>query len=203
MDNVERKLKGLLYKSNDSKLVSVQKKYQEKLQEYNRTLPTEVDKRNKLLKEIFLEVGKDCLIETPVHSPWGCKNTHLGNNVYANSNVSFIDDEHIYIGDYTMIAPNVIFTTAGHPILPSLRKQSYEFNAPIRVGKNVWIGANVTILPGVTIGDNTVIGAGSVVTKDIPANVVAFGVPCKVVRKIGKRDEEYFFKDKKIDIPLK
>ncbi len=202
MDNYERKFKGLLYKSNDPKIVLEQKKYQDKMQEYNKTLPSEVEKRKKLLKEIFLEIGEGCSIETPIHSNWGCRHVHLGNNVYANSNVSFVDDEHIYIGDNTMIAPNVIFATAAHPILPSLRLQSYEYNFPIHVGKNVWIGANVTILPGVTIGDNTVIGAGSVVTKDIPANVVAFGVPCKVVREFNENDKKYFYKDKEIDVPL-
>ena len=102
------------------------------------------------------------------------------------------------IGDYTMLGPNVTITTAGHPILPELREKVYQYNMPVHIGRNCWIGANVTILPGVSIGDNTVIGAGSVVTKDIPSNVVAVGVPCKVLRKISKHDKDYYFRDYKI-----
>jgi galactoside O-acetyltransferase len=113
--------------------------------------------------------------------------------------LTLVDDTHIYVGDYTMIGPNVTVATAGHPILPELREMAYQYNASVRIGRNCWIGAGVLILPGVTIGDNTVIGAGSVVTKDIPANVVAVGNPCRVLRPIGDRDRQYYFKDKPID----
>lgn len=99
-----------------------------------------------------------------------------------------------------MIGPNVNIVTAGHPILPELREEVYQFNIPVRIGRNAWIGAGVTILPGVTIGDNSVIGAGSVVTKDIPADVVAVGNPCRILRPIGERDEVYYYKDRKIDL---
>jgi galactoside O-acetyltransferase len=99
-----------------------------------------------------------------------------------------------------MIAPNVVIATAGHPILPILREHNYVYNFPVHIGKNVWIGSNVSILPGVTIGDNSVIGAGSVVRRDIPANVVAAGVPCRTVRKIGEKDRKYFFQDKELDV---
>ena len=125
---------------------------------------------------------------------------HMGKNVYANFNLTLVDDGEIYIGDYTMIGPNVNIVTAGHPILPELREEVYQFNIPVRIGRNVWIGAGVTILPGVTVGDNTVIGAGSVVTKDIPADVVAVGNPCRVLRPIGERDKVYYYKDRKIDL---
>ena len=123
----------------------------------------------------------------------------FGKNVYANFNLTCVDDTHIYVGDYTMFAPNVVVATAGHPILPELRSKAFQYNMPVHIGKNCWIGAGVVILPGVTIGDNTVIGAGSVVARDIPSNVVAIGNPCKVVREIGERDRVYYFRDKKID----
>ena len=110
-----------------------------------------------------------------------------------------VDDTHIYVGDCTMFAPNVTVATAGHPICPELREKAYQFNMPVHIGRNCWIGAGALIMPGVTIGDNTVIGAGSVVTKDIPANVVAVGNPCKVMREITDRDREYYYKNLKID----
>ena len=120
--------------------------------------------------------------------------------MYANFNLTLVDDTHIYIGSNTMIGPNVIIATAGHPVLPELRLKVAQFNAPVHIGKNCWLGAGAIVLPGVTIGDNTVIGAGSVVTKDIPANVVAVGNPCRVLRSIGDRDREYYFKDRKITL---
>ena len=99
-----------------------------------------------------------------------------------------------------MFGPNVTVATAGHPINPELREQAYQYNAPVTIGKNCWIGAGAVILPGVTIGDNSVIGAGSVVTKDIPQNVVAVGNPCRVLREIGEKDKEYYFKNRKITL---
>ena len=96
--------------------------------------------------------------------------------------------DSIYVGDATMFGPNVTIATAGHPILPELREQAYQYNMPVRIGKNCWLGAGVIVMPGVTIGDNTVIGAGSIVTKDIPANVVAVGNPCRVMREMCIRD---------------
>lgn len=110
-----------------------------------------------------------------------------------------MDDTHIYVGDYTMIGPNVTLATAGHPSLPELRQQGMQYNMPVRIGKNCWLGAGVIVLPGVTIGDNVVVGAGSVVTKDLPSNVVAVGNPCRVLREVGDRDREYYFRNRKID----
>ena len=146
------------------------------------------------------EIGEGCTVETPLNANWGCKHVHLGKGIYINSNVTFVDDEHIYIGDYSMISPSVVFATAGHPILPVLRENLYVYNLPIHIGRNVWIGTHVSIMPGVSIGDNTVVGAGSVVTNDLPANVVAFGVPCRVVREIGDKDREFYYKDRKLDV---
>jgi len=110
-----------------------------------------------------------------------------------------VDDTHIYVGDHTMFGPHVTLATAGHPVLPELREKAYQFNAPIHIGRNCWLGAGVIVLPGVTIGDNSVIGAGSVVTKDIPTGVVAYGNPCKVIREIGEKDRETYFQGRKID----
>ena len=123
---------------------------------------------------------------------------HFGKGVYANFNLTLVDDNHIYIGDSTLLGPNVVIATAGHPILPELREKGYQYNIPVRIGKNCWLGAGVVVLPGVTIGDNSVIGAGSIVTKDIPSNVVAYGNPCRVIREISEHDREYYFKDRKI-----
>lgn len=200
MDNVKRKAQGLPYRYDDPALLGDQHLYQDKMEEYNRTWPTEVEKRKKIMKEMFAEIGEGSIVETPVHANWGCKHVHIGKGTYCNSNITFVDDEHIYIGDNCMIAPNVVFATAGHPILPILREHHYVYNLPIHVGDNVWIGSAVQIMPGITIGSNSVIGAGSVVTGDIPANVVAYGVPCKVMREIGEKDEKYFYKDRELDV---
>lgn len=97
-----------------------------------------------------------------------------------------------------MFGPNVTLATAGHPILPELRQAGYQHNQAIYIGKNCWLGAGVVVLPGITIGDNTVVGAGSVVTKDLPANVVAVGDPCKILRPLNEHDRKYYFKDRQI-----
>jgi galactoside O-acetyltransferase len=200
MDNISRKKAGLPYRYDDPALLGDQHVFQNKMIEYNQTLPTEVEKRQKLLEEVFAEIGEGCTIETPLNANWGCKHVHVGKGTYINSNVTFVDDEHIYIGDSCLIAPNVVFSTSGHPILPILRENHYVFNLPIHVGNNVWIGSGVQIMPGIKIGNNSVIGAGSVVTNDIPDNVVAFGVPCKVIREIGEKDRNYYSKDRKLDV---
>lgn len=119
-------------------------------------------------------------------------------SVYANFNLTVVDDTHVYVGDYTMFGPNVVLATGGHPLNPELRSDGYQYNMPIHIGKNCWIGAGSVIVPGVTIGDNVVIGAGSLVNKDIPSNVLAFGNPCKVYREIGEHDRGYYFKERKI-----
>jgi galactoside O-acetyltransferase len=191
---------GNLYQCSDESLLAQQAQCLEIMYDYNATRPSEGAKREALLKEMLAEVGKGCYIEPPLHSNWGGHHVHMGDYVYANFNLTLVDDTHIYIGDYTMLGPNVVLATAGHPILPELRQQIYQYNVPIHIGKNCWLGAGVIVLPGVTIGDNTVIGAGSVVTKDIPANVVAVGNPCKVLRQINDRDREFYFKDRKINL---
>lgn len=187
-----------LYQSLDEELVNWQLQCLDRLYEFNMTRPTEMDKREKLLKEMFAEIGEDCYIEPPLHSNFGGHHVHFGNSVYANFNLTLVDDTHIYVGDHTMFGPNVVVATAGHPIVPELRELAYQYNAPVHIGRNCWLGAGVIVLPGITIGDNSVIGAGSVVTKDIPANVVAVGNPCRVLREINENDREYYFKGRKI-----
>ena len=183
----------------DDSIMKDQLKKIDRLYDFNATRPTELDKREEMLKEMFAEIGEGCYIEPPLHSNFGGGHVHFGKYVYANFNLTMVDDTHIYVGDYTMIGPNVTIASAGHPILPELREKGYQYNMPVHIGKNCWIGAGSVILPGITIGDNTVIGAGSVVTKDIPENVVAVGNPCRVLREIGERDREYYFKNRKID----
>ncbi len=200
MDDLEKLHSGLLYNCSDEAILSEQIKCLDMLYDFNQTRPTEQKKRIELLKRMFSEFGDGSYIEPPLRANWGGHFVHVGRNVYINYNLSLVDDTHIYIGDCTMLGPNVTIDTAGHPILPELRAgMPYQYNMPVCIGCNCWIGANVCILPGVSIGDNTVIGAGSIVTKDIPANVVAYGSPCKVVREICERDRIYYFKDRRID----
>jgi len=188
---------GELYLPGDDEIEREQVKCLEKLYDYNATRPSEFEKRQDMLKDMFGDIGEGCYIEPPFHANWGGKHVHFGNHVYANFGLTMVDDTHIYVGDYTMFGPNVVIATAGHPILPKLREQAYQYNMPVHIGRNCWLGAGVLVMPGVTIGDNTVIGAGSVVTKDIPAGVVAVGNPCRVLREINDRDREFYFKDRK------
>jgi len=195
---MDKLLGGELYSCIDDDLAREQLETLELLYEYNATRPTEQKKREHLLSKMFAEIGENCYIEPPLHANWAGKNVHFGKNVYANFNLTLVDDTHIYVGDYTMFAPNVVVTTAGHPVDPELRERVYQFNLPVHIGRNVWIGAGAVILPGITIGDNSVIGAGSIVTKDIPSNCVAYGNPCRVVREIGEHDREFYHKNRRI-----
>ena len=198
MNTKERMHNEKVYFYDDEALVSEQLLCLDTLYDFNHTRPTEMKKRQLLLHKLFAEVGENCYIEPPFHANWG-KHTHLGHNVYANFNLTLVDDTHIYIGDDVMIGPNVTIASAGHPIDSELRKKAFQFNIPVNICNNVWIGANSVVLPGVTINENTVIGAGSVVTKDIPSNVVAAGNPCRVLREINERDKEYYYKNYQYD----
>lgn len=198
MDIKEKMHAGALYLPGDETLMKEQLQYLDKLYDFNMTRPTELKKREKMLKEMFAEMGENCYIEPPLHANFGGHHVHFGKNIYANFNLTLVDDTHIYVGDYTMFGPGVIIATAGHPILPELREKAYQYNAPVHIGKNCWIGAGVIIVPGITIGDNVVVGAGSIVTKDLPSGVVAVGNPCKVLREINDHDKAYYFKNRKI-----
>lgn len=190
---------GKLYDPNDNSVMEEQMVCLDRLYDFNQTRPSEMDKRNAIMKEMMGDVGKDCYIEPPFHANWGGKHVHFGDGVYANFGLTCVGDTHIYVGSHTLFGPNVVLATAGHPMMPELRKHGIQYNMPIHIGENCWLGAGVIVVPGVTIGDNVVIGASSVVTKDIPSNSVAMGTPCRVVRQINDHDKEYYFKDKKID----
>ena len=193
MTNLEKMHATMLYDPADGDIVEEQTACLDRLYDFNHTRPTEMDKRQTLMKEMFAEIGEGCYIEPPFHANWGGRHVHFGKNVYANFGLTMVDDTHIYVGDYTLFAPNVVVATAGHPIDPELRARGLQYNAAVHIGKNCWIGAGALIMPGVTIGDNTVIGAGSVVTRDIPSGVVAVGNPCRVMREITERDREVYF----------
>ena len=199
MTERERIHSGSLYQPNDPSIMLEQLGYLDLMDEYNR-IPRRMQKeREEMLPKLFAEVGQNCYIESPYFANWGGHHVHLGSNVYANAGLKLVDDTHIYIGDCTMLGPNVVIATAGHPIDPELRSRGLQYNMPVRIGRNCWLGAGVIVMPGVTIGDDTVIGAGSVVTKDIPSGVVAVGNPCRVLRKVGEKDREFYFRDRKVD----
>ncbi|ELC8443968.1 sugar O-acetyltransferase [Clostridium perfringens] len=201
LKEIEERMYGQkLYYCNDESLMNEQMKCLELLYEFNQTRPFEQDKRNEMLKRMFAEIGENCYIEPPFHANWGGRNVHFGNNVYANFNLTMVDDCDIFVGNNVLFGPNVTVSAGTHPIHPELRSKQAQYNVSIYIGNNVWVGASSVILPGVHIGDNSVIGAGSVVTKDIPANVVAVGNPCRVLREINENDMKYYYKNMKIDI---
>ena len=195
----EKMHSGALYLPMDEALFQEQLDWLDRLWDFNATRPSQLAERETLLRELFAEIGEGCYIEPPLHANWGGRHVHFGRNIYANFNLTLVDDTHIYVGDNTMFGPNVVVATAGHPLLPELREQGFQYNAPVHIGRNCWIGAGAILLPGVTVGDNAVIGAGSIVTKDVPASVVAVGNPCRVLREIGEHDRAYYFKDRRID----
>ncbi|MCI9243400.1 MAG: sugar O-acetyltransferase [Lawsonibacter sp.] len=193
---------GQLYHPGDESLQREQLKCLDKLYEFNQARPSDLERKRTLLREMFAEIGEGCCIEAPLHANWGGRFVHFGRNVYANFNLTLVDDTHIHVGDFTQFGPNVVLATAGHPICPELRERGFQYNAPIRIGRNCWLGAGVVVVPGVTIGDNVVVGAGSVVTRDLPDNVVAVGNPCKILREADGRDREYYFQNQTIDPSL-
>lgn len=200
MTQKQRMEAGLLYDPADEEIMREQTPCARGLKEYNTLGLGDEARMRELLCGMLAEVGEGTYIQPPFYANWGGKHVHIGKGVYANFRLTLVDDAHIYIGDHTMIGPNVTLTTATHPVSPALRERGIQYNKEIRIGKNVWIGAGVTVLPGVTIGDNSVIGAGAVVTRDIPANVVAVGVPCRVMRAIGERDALLYDHDKPVDL---
>ena len=168
--------------------------YLQRMETYNALgyTPEAEREKKKLLKELFAEIGEGSYVQAPYHAMWGGRHTHIGKGVYINFNCTLVDDAQIYIGDGTMIAPNVTIVAASYPVSPRLRAEGYGCNKPVHIGKNVWIAANATILQGVRIGDNSIIGAASVVTKDVPENVIVMGSPAKIFREITPEDEVYY-----------
>ena len=199
MTEYEKMVKGFIYNPSDEEIMSEQIPYQDKLWEFNQLKPSQYSEKMKFMKEMFAECGDNCYIELPFRANWGGHHVHFGNGIYANSNLTIVDDGHVYIDDKVMFGPNVTIATANHPIDPTLREKGLQYNKDVYIGENTWIGAGVIIVPGVRIGKNVVIGAGSIVTKDIPDNVVAVGNPCRVLREVGEHDKKYFYKDEEID----
>ena len=199
MTQYERMVKGLIYDPADSEIMKKQSVFLDKLWEFNQLRPSDYEKKQKYMQEVFGSCGKNCYIELPLRANWGGHHLYMGSDVYVNYNLTIVDDGNIYIGDKVMIGPNVIIATANHPINPELRARGLQYNKDVHIGQNTWIGANTVIVPGIHIGKNTVIGAGSVVTKDIPDNVVALGNPCRVLRQVSEKDSEFFYKKEKID----
>lgn len=197
MDNITRRDKELAYIS-DKAVLEEQKRTWQLLGQFNRADLSDFKKLNALAKQIIGSSKKNMVIMPPFYCDYGF-HIEVGENFFANYNCTILDVAKVTIGDNVMIAPNVAIYTAGHPIHPAARNSGYEYGIAVTIGNNVWIGGNTVINPGVTIGDNAVIGAGSVVTKDVPANVIAAGNPCRVIREITEADKAYYYKDRKFD----
>ena len=200
MNQKERMLANLPYKSWMDGLKEDRMACKKKLYTYNNLPPEQEAEREELLREIL---GKTCEgylnIESPFHCDYGY-NIEVGKEFFANYNFIVLDVGKVKIGDNFMCGPNVQISTAGHPLHPESRASGYEYGIDITIGDNVWIGGNVLVCPGVTIGSNVVIGGGSVVTKDIPDNMLAYGNPCRVIREITEADRDYYFRDRKFDV---
>ena len=199
MTQYERMQKGLIFYTCDPEVQKIQQQYQQKLFEFNQLSPIQIEEKKARFKELFAECGENNWIEGPIRATWGCSHVHLGNRIYANINLTLVDDGHIYIADRVLIGPNVTIATANHPLEPTLRRYEMEYVRDVHIGENTWIGSGAIILPGVSIGKNCVIGAGSIVTRDIPDNSLAYGNPCHIAREIGEYDKEYYYKTDRID----
>ena len=198
MNQKERMLAGLPYKAWMDGLSEERLECKKKIYVLNQLPPERGKEIPNLLKSLFGKTGKNLMLEPPFHCDYGW-NIEVGENFFANYNLTILDVGKVVIGDNVQIAPNVSIYTAGHPIHPDSRNSGYEYGIPITIGNNVWIGGNSVILPGVKIGNNVVIGGGSVVTKDIPDNMIAAGNPCRVIREITEDDRVYYFKRQKFD----
>lgn len=194
MDLLERMESGKLFYAGDPELSRAKLRCKELLYDFNHARPSQAGEMLALLGQLLGAMGEGCWIEPPLYVNWGRRIT-LGDHVYANTGLTVIDDTFVTIGSHVMLGPRVTISAASHPVDPELRRQAYQYDLPVVLEENVWVGAGATILPGVTIGKNSVIGAGSVVDRDIPPDVVAAGVPCRVLREIGPRDREYYHKD--------
>ena len=179
MTEKDKMLAGKAYLASEEQLVKERQYAKQVLFKFNNMDPVLVEERHNLLRELLGQTKENFYFEPPFRCDYGY-NIEIGNNFYANYNLTILDCAKVKIGDNVLIAPNVSLFTAGHPIHHEPRNQEYEYALPIMIGNNVWIGGNTVVNPGVKIGDNCVIGSGSVVTKDIPANSIAVGNPCRV-----------------------
>ena len=199
MDHKERMLANLPYKAWMDGLGEERLDCKKKIFRYNHLEPGNPEEKDRLIKDILGKTGDYINIEPPFFCDYGY-NIEIGENFFANYNFTVLDVGRVRIGENVQIAPNVSIYTAGHPVHPESRNSGYEYGIDVKIGNNVWIGGNSCIMPGVSIGDNVVIGAGSVVTKDIPANTIAFGNHCKVIREITEKDRDYYYRDRKFDV---
>lgn len=199
MNQKERMLKGLPYKAWLDGLSEERMEAKLKIYEYNMYRPDKKEEMKTLIKSILGKTGQEIHIEQPFHCDYGT-NIEVGENFYSNYNCIMLDVGKITIGKNVMFAPNVSIYTAGHPVHPDSRNSGYEYGMPVTIGDNVWIGGSVVINPGVTIGNNVVIWSGSVVTKDIPDNVIAVGNPCRIIREITEEDRKYYYKNLEFDV---
>lgn len=180
---------GKLYDANyDSELLAERAACAELLYDYHQLRPSQEAERRSLLRRLFGRVGENATVVPPFHCDYGY-NIEVGANVFLNAGCVILDGAKVSFGDNVFVAPHCGFYTAGHPLDVARRNQGLEYARPITIGDNVWIGAEVCVLPGVSIGEGSIIGAGSVVTKDIPAHVLAFGNPCRVIRELKEGDE--------------
>ena len=199
MTQYERMTAGLLYDPNDEEIQKMQFPFLDRCWAFNQLKPSDWEAKKQYMQEVFAECGENCYIELPFRANWGGSHVHFGKNIYANYNLTLVDDGHIYVGDGVLFGPNVTVATANHPIEPGLRSRGLQYNRDVWIGENTWIGSGVIIVPGVRIGKNSVIAAGSIVTKDIPDAVVAAGNPCRILREVGERDRKFFYKGEEID----
>ena len=177
---------GRLYVCNSPELFAEQERRRDVLGAYNALPFSSSEERDVLLARLVAEAGDGCMIEPPLHANWGGANLHLGNNVYANMGLTLVDDADIFIEDDVMIGPNVTICAGTHPVSPRLRAKGLQYNKPVRICAGAWLGACCVVLPGVTVGRNSVVGAGSVVTRSIPADCVAVGNPCRVLKHLAE-----------------
>lgn len=199
MTQKERMISELPYRAGDAELTAARLACRKKLYVYNNLPPDAAEDADRLIREILGGAGKTIIVEVPFRCDYGW-NIQVGDNFFANYNFTVLDVAKVTIGHNVMIAPNVSLYTAGHPLHPDSRRSAYEYGAAITIGDDVWIGGSAVLLPGVTVGSGCVIAAGSVVTRDIPAGVVAAGNPCRVIRAITEADRAYYFKSRKFDV---
>ena len=199
MNQKERMLANLPYKAWLDGLKEERLENKKRIYGYNHLPPEEWDRQTELLKEILGKTGEFVHIEPPFHCDYGY-NIEVGEEFFANYGFTVLDVGRVRIGSNAQFGPNVSIYTAGHPLHPDSRNSGYEYGIDVTIGDNVWIGGSACVLPGVTIGNNVVIGAGSVVTRDIPDNVLAAGNPCRVIREITEADRDYYFRDRRFDV---
>lgn len=201
MNHEERMLSGLPYKASMDGLPEKHMQCLIRVREYNDCQPDDRAGLERILDSLLGGVGKGAVIKQPLRFDYG-KNTYVGENFFANYNLTVLDVARVTIGDNVMLAPNVSIYTAGHPVHPEARNSGYEYGREVKIGDNVWIGGNVVINPGVSVGSNSVIGSGSVITRDIPEWVIAAGNPCRVIRSITEEDRQYFYKNLEFDVEI-